>query len=93
MSTQTNSLQDLKKRIRIELLKRRKMLDCAWVARASDIIQQKVLTLEEFSSADTVFCYISVDNEVDTKLIIEQTWKMQKNLWLQQVMRKYRLHR
>lgn len=77
-----NNIVALKKKIRSELLNKRKNLNHDWVIQASHTIQQKVLNLNEFYTAQTVFCYISIDNEVDTNLIIKQCWKMNKKLYV-----------
>lgn len=82
MNSQNNNIVALKKKIRSELLNKRKNLNHDWVIQASYIIQQKVLNLNEFYKAQTVFCYISIDNEVDTNLIIKQCWKMNKKLYV-----------
>jgi 5-formyltetrahydrofolate cyclo-ligase len=67
--------------IRREIRDRRRLLDHAWVARASDRIQQRVLALNEWTAAQRVFCYLAAPAEVQTGRLLEACRQLGKQVW------------
>ncbi len=51
-------------------------------SEANEEIEKRLLAFSEFLSADTVFCYFSVRNEIPTDKIIEKALKMGKKVAL-----------
>jgi len=60
-----------KARIRNELLEKRRKLTEEQVKSGSFCVFSRLLALEELQSARSVFCYLSFQNEVDTRRILE----------------------
>ena len=48
--------------------------------RLDSEIQSRLLSLREYSQADTVFTYISKELEVDTLAIVQAAWANQKRV-------------
>lgn len=48
-----------------------KDLSADYKKNANQEIQKQVFQLERYEKADTIFCFVSMENEVDTKPIIE----------------------
>lgn len=44
------------------------------------MIYRKVITHPFFLNADTIFCYVDYNHEVDTHAIMETAWKLQKKV-------------
>lgn len=59
-----------KPELRRELLARRRAMSPEAVAQLSDAIAARVLALPEFLAAPTVYAYVAVKNEVDTRSLI-----------------------
>lgn len=69
-----------KKKIRKLLLKKRNTLSKMEVNRWSNEIFHRFITTEEYKNAKTIMFYVSKDNEVETKPIIEYAIKHKKNV-------------
>jgi 5-formyltetrahydrofolate cyclo-ligase len=65
------NVQSKKKHIRSEIKKRIRSMDDRDTRIASVVIAGKLLTLPEVQKVDTVFCYISIHGEVQTRSLIE----------------------
>ncbi|MFH1391925.1 MAG: 5-formyltetrahydrofolate cyclo-ligase [Candidatus Diapherotrites archaeon] len=61
--------------------KRRKLLDSE-AREKSQKIFENLFSLEEIKSTQNIAVYISVNNEVETKPIIEKLWKLGKNVFV-----------
>jgi len=59
-----------KKAIRKEIRQRINDLDREYCQNASKIICDRVIALPEYAKAETVFCFVGVDGEPDTRSII-----------------------
>ena len=70
----SNDPQVLKKRLRAHMSGIREMLGPEGRARADAVIAGKVCAHPAYEQADTVFTYLSVGSEVDTRAIIEDAW-------------------
>jgi len=64
-----------KKRIRAEVKETVKQLDQSYCEAADEKIREEILSLPEYQKADTVFCFVSMDTEVDTHRLIQQMLK------------------
>ncbi len=75
-----NGLENDKKAIRAKFREERSRLDLKALQFGSLKLNRKILNLEEFKKAETVFCYISFDREIETGLIIDHCLKTGKIL-------------
>lgn len=76
---------ETKQEIRQQILKiRRQMSQEEWAAGTA-AIQQKVIACDVFREATDLFCYMDFQNEVGTKRIIEEAWRLGKSVWLPRV--------
>lgn len=73
-------MEDQKKAIRKEIRKKEKDLTAKYKDMSNQKIFDSVIRLQEFQKAHTVFCFISMPNEVDTHAIIETCWKYGKTV-------------
>lgn len=62
---------ETKEAIREELQNRREALDPEDRAEKSDAIRARLSELQSLQAADTVFLYASIDNEVDTRPLLD----------------------
>lgn len=51
----------------------------------SELICRRFCELDEYKSADNICIYISKGNEVNTRIIVDQTWKDEKNVYVPKV--------
>ena len=59
---------------------KRKNLQREYCRMADEKICRNILTLKEFAEADTVFCFVSTEEEIDTRLIFKEAWKTGKRV-------------
>ncbi len=71
-----------KESLRLRLKARRSFLDPAERAAADEGIARKLVSLPEFSNADTLFAYCSFGSEVATQRLIEEAWACGKTVAL-----------
>ena len=76
----SNDPRVLKKRMRVRMSGIREMMGAEGRAKADAAIAQKVLAHPAFQAASTVFTYLSVGHEVDTREIIREAWKAGKTV-------------
>ena len=69
-----------KKQQRIIMKEKRKNLQREYCRMADEKICRNILTLKEFAEADTVFCFVSTEEEIDTRLIFKEAWKKGKRV-------------
>lgn len=69
-----------KKQQRIIMKEKRKNLQREYCRMADEKICRNILTLKEFAEADTVFCFVSTEEEIDTRLIFKEAWKTGKRV-------------
>lgn len=48
-------------------------------------IRDKLFNLENFKNSSSIFTYLSLDDEVDTRKIIEKSWKMGKKVYIPKI--------
>lgn len=74
----SNDPQVLKKRMRVRLSGMREMIGAEGRAAADAAIAAKVCAHPAYEQAETVFTYLSVGSEVDTRAIIRDAWEKGK---------------
>lgn len=70
----------LKKQLRIKTLHLSKKLDKSYKKKSSKIICNLITSTSEYKNANTIFCFIGMDNEVDTTYIINNSLRDGKNI-------------
>lgn len=73
-------LAQKKEILRKQLLHTRKIWDFEKRANAADAIQQNLFALPAFQKAETVFCYVSTEFEIDTRNILQWLWQKKKRV-------------
>ena len=61
-----------KKEVRQIVRERQKNTDPDWIAESSEVVQQRVVELSEFVAAEVVGCYMAMEVEVQTTVVIEK---------------------
>ena len=69
-----------KQEARKQIKERIKKLDKGYKKQADQSIFEQVTALKEYQEAQTIFCYASMDNEVDTWLLITQLLEQGKTV-------------
>lgn len=69
-----------KKELRKQILAKRKGLSESSVIGKSNIITTKLIELKSFKKANSVHLYYPINNEVDTRKIIEYLWEKKINV-------------
>jgi len=70
------------KNLRIDARKKRRSMTAPERARASRRIADRFLNSRYFMASDTIGCYVSTWDEVDTSAIIERAWRAKKRIFL-----------
>jgi 5-formyltetrahydrofolate cyclo-ligase len=70
------------KNLRIDARKARRSMTASERARASRRISERFLNSRYFLSSETIACYVSTWDEVDTTAIIERAWCAKKRVFL-----------
>lgn len=71
-----------KAEIRQQILKRRRLLAADQIEKLSGKINQKLIGMQEFKNAKIFAIYLPIHNEVETKPIINNLLKNQKDMYL-----------
>ena len=74
------TVQEEKKALRKELREVEKALPDAYRAEAGSVICDRLLTLPEYRSARTVFCFVGAGREIDTRPFLEGALRDAKRL-------------
>ena len=69
-----------KQEIRKTLLRKRNKLPKSWVISQSKKIHQRLAVTKEFQKAETIMFYITKDNEVETKSMVELALRLRKTV-------------
>ncbi len=64
-----------KKELRASVRKAVANLDPAYIEHSNEYVRKNILALPEYQHAKTVFCFVSMDTEVDTHELIRQMLK------------------
>jgi len=73
-------MPELKKSLRKKLIEQRKAEDAEYSKKADDGIFRNITAMPEFISAETIFVFVSVDGEVDTRRLISHAIKNGKRV-------------
>lgn len=77
---------ETKKDIRKNVLKKRSEVSEKEWEEKSHQIYEKVITHPFFLSAETIYCYVDYNHEVDTHAIMEKAWELQKKVAVPKVL-------
>lgn len=73
---------ETKREIRKQIRKIRSQIEPEeWQAK-TDAIRERVVSNDLFREATDILCYINMENEVGTRQIIEEAWRLGKNVWV-----------
>lgn len=75
-------MDDEKKPFRRRMLNEQKHLPEAYIAQASEIIQEKVLSMKQYRAAQSVFLYVSTDREPSTQRILRHALESGKSVYV-----------
>lgn len=70
----------MKKKIRKQLLAKRKQLNILEVKNLSNLIAENIFSTKAFQDSEVIHLYYPINNEVDTRKIIEKTWENGKKV-------------
>ena len=70
------------KKLRLDARKARQSMTVRERAQASRQITDRFLNSRYFMGSDTIGCYVSMWDEVDTSAIIERAWRAKKRIFL-----------
>ena len=76
---------ETKQEIREQIRKLRAGIGADEWQLATEIIAGKVIASDSFREATDLFCYMDFDGEVGTELIIDEAWRLGKDIWLPRV--------
>lgn len=75
-----------KKEIRALIYKARKEMSEETWKKATDKICDSVLKTQMFQEAEEIYCYMDYNHEVGTRQIIENSWRLQKKVFVPKVL-------
>jgi len=75
-----------KKEIRALIYKARKEMSEETWKKATDKICDSVLKTQMFQEAEEIYCYVDYNHEVGTRQIIENSWRLQKKVFVPKVL-------
>ncbi len=76
---------ETKQEIREQIRKLRSGISADDWQAATDIIAQKVIASDSFREATDLYCYMDFDGEAGTEHIIDEAWRLGKDVWLPRV--------
>lgn len=76
----SENLKQLKYEIRNTIKQKRRQLSDAYIEYADQAIAGRILNLAEFQQAETVFCFVSTPQEINTFPVLEAVIKQKKKL-------------
>jgi len=74
------NIKEVKRTMRKEIIFKRRQLTASYVGEADLIIANHTMALPEFKSAETIFCFVSMKEEIDTFPILNRILEDGKNL-------------
>lgn len=77
---------ETKQEIREQIRKLRGGINADEWQTATETIAQKIIASDNFREATDLFCYMDFDGEVGTELIMDEAWRLGKDIWLPKVM-------
>ena len=76
---------ETKKEIRSCILKQRRAQSKETCEKSSMVIAEKLLALPEYRKAKNIYAYMDFSGEVKTEMILKESLRLGKNLWLPRV--------
>ena len=76
---------ETKQEIREQIRKLRSNIHADDWQTSTEAIAQKVIASDNFREATDIFCYMDFDGEVGTEHIIDEAWRLGKDIWLPKV--------
>ena len=76
---------ETKKEIRFRILKQRRAQSKETCEKSSMAIAEKLLALPEYRKAKNIYAYMDFSGEVKTEVILKESLRLGKNLWLPRV--------
>ena len=76
---------ETKKEIRSRILKQRRAQSKETCEKSSMAIAEKLLALPEYRKAKNIYAYMDFSGEVKTEVILKESLRLGKNLWLPRV--------
>lgn len=76
---------ETKKEIRFRILKQRRAQSKETCEKSSMAIAEKLLALPEYRKAKNIYAYMDFSGEVKTEVILKESLRLDKNLWLPRV--------
>jgi len=73
-------IKEEKKQLRNEVMKRIGELSKEYILEADRKIHKKITNLKEYKEANTIFCFVNTENEINTRDIIENALKCGKRV-------------
>lgn len=70
-----------KNEIRTYCIKKRKSFEYSYIQNVSNCITEKILNLEVYKNAKNIFLYLSIENEINTKNLLENCILDKKNVY------------
>ncbi len=84
-------IQEEKKQLRKQMKQKRNELETAYCEKADRQIMEKIITSEEYKKASMIFCYVSMEKEVDTFSILKTALRDRKGVCVPKCMEKGRM--
>lgn len=76
---------ETKQEIRKQIRKVRRNIEAVDWQKATETITGKVIESDSFREATDLYCYMNFDYEVGTVRIMEEAWRLGKDVWLPKV--------
>lgn len=76
---------ETKQEIRQQIRKIRRNIEAVEWKAATEMITKKVIESDSFREATDLYCYMNFDGEVETVRIMEEAWRLGKDVWLPKV--------
>jgi len=69
-----------KEKLRLWVKEKQKQLSDSYCKKADKIICERILRMEAYQKAETVFCFVGTEQEICTQSILEDSWKKKKHI-------------
>lgn len=74
------NMKEEKKRLRNKVMERISKLTKEYKIEADRKIYEKIINLKEYKEANTIFCFVNTEDEINTRVIIEDALKSGKRV-------------
>lgn len=83
-----NNITEHKKSIRKMIIEKKNHLTSDYILSSSEKINRTLIESDAFKTAQTIMCYLSFGNEVNTKMIIDECFKERKTILVPVILKK-----